>query len=198
LFELYCYFSTSKSFTNLTLMKPTLHFLRKSWIYLIGAAALLWFIIRVIPKPSRATYPCQRAAFPIASAFVLWITGTLFSFRFFRDARSLLRKNRLFEAISLLLAGALLLAFSNLAFPAKNLVAGVKEAVAETPVLVKTYSSDADSYILPAASVGMVKSEKVNVLDIGYDELEQMIRDAVEMAGGLAGGFCGCKNGQGT
>ena|ERR1035438_4696976 len=36
---------------------------------------LAWFLLRVIPKPSRATYPCQRAAFPIASAFVLWLSG---------------------------------------------------------------------------------------------------------------------------
>jgi len=168
-------------------MKPTLHFLRRSWIYLIGAAALIWFIIRVIPKPSRAAYPCQRAAFPLASAFVIWISGALFSFKFIKDARSLLRKNRLIGAIGLLIAGVLLFALSNLAFPARDLVAGVKEATAEKPVLEKTYSSNADSYILPAANVGMVKSEKANVLDIGYDELEQMVRDAVEMAGGLAG-----------
>jgi len=36
-----------------------------------GFAALLWFLIRVVPKPSRAGYPCQQMAFPIASAFVL-------------------------------------------------------------------------------------------------------------------------------
>ena len=42
-----------------------------------GAAALLWFLVRVIPKPSRASYPCQRAAFPIASGFVIWLCGAL-------------------------------------------------------------------------------------------------------------------------
>jgi hypothetical protein len=49
-----------------------------------GLAALVWFVIRVVPKPSRAAYPCQRAAFPIASAFVLWVAGSvagLFAFR---------------------------------------------------------------------------------------------------------------------
>ena len=39
----------------------------------MGFVALIWFLIRVIPKPSRASYPCQRAAFPLASAFVLWL-----------------------------------------------------------------------------------------------------------------------------
>ena len=40
-----------------------------------GAAALVWFLVRVIPKPGRASYPCQRAAFPVASAFVIWLLG---------------------------------------------------------------------------------------------------------------------------
>lgn len=42
-----------------------------------GAVAMVWFLVRVIPKPSRASYPCQRAAFPVASAFVLWLAGAL-------------------------------------------------------------------------------------------------------------------------
>ncbi|MGB7759947.1 MAG: hypothetical protein WBL61_08965, partial [Bryobacteraceae bacterium] len=42
-----------------------------------GVAALVWFLVRVVPKPSRASYPCQRAAFPIASTFVLWVAAWL-------------------------------------------------------------------------------------------------------------------------
>lgn len=38
---------------------------------------MIWFLVRVIPKPSRASYPCQRAAFPAASAFVLWLCGIM-------------------------------------------------------------------------------------------------------------------------
>lgn len=37
--------------------------------------SLIWFLVRVIPKPSRAAYPCQRAAAPLATGFVLWILG---------------------------------------------------------------------------------------------------------------------------
>ena len=40
-----------------------------------GLVALVWFLLRVIPKPSRATYPCQRVAAPLASAFVVWTIG---------------------------------------------------------------------------------------------------------------------------
>ena len=52
------------------------------WAAVLGCTALLWFLLRVVPKPSRASYPCQRAAFPLASGFVLWlcaIAGGMFS-----------------------------------------------------------------------------------------------------------------------
>jgi len=41
----------------------------------IGLGALAWFLIRVIPKPSRATYPCMRVAYPVASGFVIYLLG---------------------------------------------------------------------------------------------------------------------------
>jgi hypothetical protein len=50
----------------------------------MGLFSLLWFLVRVIPKPSRASYPCQRVAFPIASGFVLWVAavvGSAFAWR---------------------------------------------------------------------------------------------------------------------
>jgi hypothetical protein len=46
------------------------------WIFPIaGLMSLIWFLIRVLPKPSRATYPCQRVAFPLASGFIAWVLG---------------------------------------------------------------------------------------------------------------------------
>jgi hypothetical protein len=39
--------------------------------------SLLWFLVRVIPKPNRAAYPCQRVWFPVASSFVLWVLALL-------------------------------------------------------------------------------------------------------------------------
>ena len=41
----------------------------------LGIASLLWFLVRVVPKPSRAAYPCMRVAAPIASTFVVWLFG---------------------------------------------------------------------------------------------------------------------------
>lgn len=61
---------------------------------LIGFLALLWFLIRVIPKPSRAAYPCQRIAFPLASGFVLGLAGVLGSVLFIRKARRHLAVSR--------------------------------------------------------------------------------------------------------
>jgi hypothetical protein len=37
--------------------------------------SVAWFLVRVIPKPIRATYPCQQAAFPVLSSFVIWLLG---------------------------------------------------------------------------------------------------------------------------
>ena len=53
---------------------------------LVGLAALVRFLARVVPKPSRARYPCQRVAAPLASGFVLWLAGVCASALAFRTA----------------------------------------------------------------------------------------------------------------
>jgi len=64
---------------------------RHSWMRLffplVGLFSLVWFLVRVIPKPSRAAYPCQRLAFPLASSFVLWLAGLAGSVAMFHKAR---------------------------------------------------------------------------------------------------------------
>ena len=64
-----------------------------------GLASLIWFLIRVIPKPSRALYPCQRMAFPIASGFVAWILGLGAWGLAFRRARLSLARRRYILAL---------------------------------------------------------------------------------------------------
>src|SRR3990170_2660756 len=61
---------------------------------LSGLAALVWFLVRVIPKPSRAAYPCQRVAFPLASGFVIWLAGAIASIAAVRKARCSLVQRR--------------------------------------------------------------------------------------------------------
>jgi hypothetical protein len=79
--------------------KGKYHWLR--WLFPItGLLALIWFLIRVIPKPSRATYPCQRAAFPLASGFVVWLLGLVGSVAAYRKAkRSLVQARYILAAI---------------------------------------------------------------------------------------------------
>lgn len=72
---------------------------------LIGIAALAWFAIRVIPKPSRAAYPCQKAALPIVAGFIVWLAGITGGFIFYKKAKEFFRARRY------LLAGAAAVAF---------------------------------------------------------------------------------------
>ena len=68
---------------------------RMKWLWLfVGFLALIWFLIRVIPKPSRATYPCQRAAFPLASSFLAYIFGGGIIIAAFRKANKYAKQAR--------------------------------------------------------------------------------------------------------
>ena len=67
-----------------------------AWVLLpvTGLLALIWFLFRVVPKPSRATYPCQRVAAPLASGFVVWVAGLVGSTIMYRRARHLAQRSR--------------------------------------------------------------------------------------------------------
>jgi Domain of unknown function (DUF362) len=60
-----------------------------AWVFSgMGLMSLFWFLVRVVPKPSRAAYPCQRVAFPLASSFVGWVLALLGSTIAWRKART--------------------------------------------------------------------------------------------------------------
>jgi hypothetical protein len=71
---------------------------------LTGLVSLVWFLLRVIPKPSRAAYPCQRAAAPLASGFVIWVAGLLGARALYRKARRLSHRCRYAGAVAVLAA----------------------------------------------------------------------------------------------
>lgn len=69
----------------------------------LGISSTIWFLIRVIPKPSRATYPCMRAAAPIMSGFVIWLLTLSGAVVAFRKARSRMTEARYLVAFLFLL-----------------------------------------------------------------------------------------------
>jgi hypothetical protein len=86
------------------------------WLFPItGLLALIWFLIRVIPKPSRAVYPCQRVAFPLASGFVVWLLGLAGSTAAYHKAkRSFAQARYVVAAIAIVVsAGFIWLALSS-------------------------------------------------------------------------------------
>lgn len=75
--------------------------IRIFWTYpIIGLVSTIWFLIRVIPKPSRVNYPCMRVAAPFASSFIAYLIGSAGLVFAFRKARK-----RVYEARYLVAAG---------------------------------------------------------------------------------------------
>jgi len=70
---------------------------------LISVLATLWFLIRVIPKPTRATYPCMQVVAPVMSSFVVWLIALTGAGLAFKNAK------RKFIESKYLLAGVLLI-----------------------------------------------------------------------------------------
>ena len=65
------------------------------WLFSItGLLALIWVLLRMIPKPSWARYPRQRVAFPSASSFVVWLIGAIGSAVALRKAKYYLVRSR--------------------------------------------------------------------------------------------------------
>ena len=59
---------------------------------LVGVMAIIWFLVRVIPKPSRAAYPCQQVAAGIGGTFLLQALGVFASLSVYQQIRKKLNK----------------------------------------------------------------------------------------------------------
>ena len=48
-----------------------------AWLFfpVVGLVALVWYMVRVVPRPSRATYPCMQVAAPLAFGFVGYVAS---------------------------------------------------------------------------------------------------------------------------
>ncbi|MCG8702403.1 MAG: DUF362 domain-containing protein [Bacteroidales bacterium] len=152
-----------------------------------GFFSLVWFLIRVIPKPSRATYPCQRAAFPMASAFVIWLVTIISSSTLLKKSKRLVLQKNFVGATLFSLVALVLFASSFFVQPLHETFANMlvqNDSVIEF-VPIEQHTENVVSELL--AKVSVVRSSKDNVEDITYSEMESIIREAVAEAGGLEG-----------
>ena len=74
-------------------------FNQRGWLFglllpLIGVLALIWWLVRVIPKPARADYPCQRVGLPIALQGIATMLSLFAVPVTFRKTRKLLYAHR--------------------------------------------------------------------------------------------------------
>lgn len=60
----------------------------------MGISSTIWFLIRVIPKPQRAGYPCMKAAAPLMSGFITYLLSLGGSVLFFKNAIKKFRQAR--------------------------------------------------------------------------------------------------------
>lgn len=160
--------------------------LRKSkgkWFFpLIGFLALIWFLIRVIPKPSRAAYPCMQATFPAASSFIVWLVSIFSSLALFKKARmqfsvSPLRAGLLFIA-ALLVYSVSFLEISTLQIFADNTgnaIDAIDAYTGGTPLV--------ENKSVNRTKVSIIQSDKTYASAIGYNEIKQMLREAVTAEG---------------
>lgn len=72
-----------------------------------GLGSILWFLVRVIPKPSRAAYPCIKASYPIMSSFVVYMIGAFTSIFFFKKSKTQLARAKYLSFAVFLVAGLL-------------------------------------------------------------------------------------------
>lgn len=90
----------------ITAKKPTAFQRQKQWfithkpknkvlLIVIGLLATIWFIIRVVPKPSRIHYPCMQLAAPFASSFTLYLIGLFSGIFAFKGLRTSIQNAKL-------------------------------------------------------------------------------------------------------
>ena len=97
-----------KSFSMLSNRLKKLKISTRVIFITMGILSTIWFLVRVIPKPSRAGYPCMRAAFPVMTGFFVWLISVSGSIAAFRYARKNLRNRKYLIGGSLLVAAVVL------------------------------------------------------------------------------------------
>ena len=72
---------------------------------LIGGASFFWIVVRVLPKPSRATYPCMKVASPAALSFLAYLGSLFVTSLSLTKGKQLWQQTRKSVAVCLILFG---------------------------------------------------------------------------------------------
>ena len=75
---------------------------------IVGLAAIIWIIVRVVPKPDRAGYPCMRVAMSLATGIFLNLFAIAISALSFLRARASVRQAKIWGAICFTTLGLML------------------------------------------------------------------------------------------
>ena len=99
--------------------------------FILGIGSTIWFLIRVIPKPSRSTYPCMKASAPFMSAFVLYLIGLTATIYVFKEKKG--RLLLLKSALALVFVVSVLISF-RASTPAATILENGTNLVANAPI----------------------------------------------------------------
>ncbi|HVQ00004.1 MAG TPA: Ig-like domain-containing protein [Candidatus Thermoplasmatota archaeon] len=101
------------------------------WFHVAGIIAIVWFLVRVVPKPSRAQYPCQQVAMSISYGYIafwgIMLTGAIVWMR--------KSKTKFMKTTPMLLAGfVVLFTITGAVFATNYFNQGEPAPVAWTPI----------------------------------------------------------------
>ncbi|MEI7724882.1 MAG: DUF362 domain-containing protein [Bacteroidota bacterium] len=91
--------------------------------FVVGSLATVWFLIRVIPKPSRAAYPCMQATAPFMSGFVLYLLSLGGAVSAFRRSGHFLTRSKYLPAFLFLIISGLFYLLSHTTLPVNSFAA---------------------------------------------------------------------------
>lgn len=87
--------------------------------YILGIGSTIWFLIRVVPKPSRAAYPCMRASAPLMYTFFVYLLGLASTVYMFKSQKGRLINFKIL--LSVVFVASLLFSFSSSTYNASQL-----------------------------------------------------------------------------
>ena len=63
--------------------------LKGVWFHIVGIVCVVWFLVRVVPKPDRFRYPCQQVSISVALSYFAFWSALFFGFvLWFKSVRS--------------------------------------------------------------------------------------------------------------